>query len=47
MYRGLKQSAASQRREDPLPQEIFGPIKQAVAAVAREKIHLLGAAGKA
>jgi ketose-bisphosphate aldolase len=47
MYRGLKQSAASQRREDPLPQEIFGPIKQAVAAVAREKIHLLGTAGKA
>lgn len=47
MYRGLKCAAASQRREDPLPQEIFGPIKQAVAEVVREKIHLLGSAGKA
>jgi fructose-bisphosphate aldolase class II len=47
MYRGLKRSAASQRREDPLPQEIFGPIKQAVSEVVREKIHLLGSAGKA
>ncbi len=47
MYRGLKHSAASQRREDPLPQEIFGPIRDAVAEVVRGKIHLLGSAGKA
>lgn len=47
MYRGLKQAAAAQGREDPLPQQIFGPIKEAIAAVVRQKIQLLGSAGKA
>ena len=44
--RGLQKSAASQRREDPLPQEVFGPIEQAIAGVVAEKIALLGAAGR-
>jgi len=45
--RGLQKSAASQRREDPLPQEVFGPIQHAVAGVVAEKIALLGAGGRA
>jgi fructose-bisphosphate aldolase class II len=47
MCRGLKKSSASQTREDPLPREMFGPVKDAVAAVVREKIELLLAAGRA
>jgi fructose-bisphosphate aldolase class II len=47
MGRGLQESAASQRREDPLPQEVFGPINEAVAGVVAEKIALLGAGSRA
>ncbi len=47
MRRGLELAARSQRREDPLPHEVFGPIREQIAAVAREKIELLFAAGKA
>jgi fructose-bisphosphate aldolase class II len=46
MGRGLQQAAGSQRRQDPLPQEIFGPMKEAVAAVVAEKIDLLGSANR-
>ena len=41
MGKGLKRAAESARRKDPLPQQVFGPIKEEVAAVAREKIELL------
>lgn len=47
MGRGLQQAAGAQRRLDPLPQEIFGPMKEAVAAVVAEKIDLLGSADRA
>jgi len=47
MYRGLKTSAAMHDRIDPLPRELFRPIREELAAVVREKIELLGAAGKA
>lgn len=47
MGRGLRKAFQSQSREDPLPQEVFGPIKDEIAAVAREKIELLFAAGRA
>jgi fructose-bisphosphate aldolase class II len=47
MRRGLDQAAQSQRREDPLPYEVFGPIRDQIAAAAKEKIELLLAAGRA
>ena len=43
MGRGLRRASRLQRREDPLPSEVFGPIKEEVAAVVREKIELLSA----
>ena len=46
MGEGLRRAAASQRRADPLPQEIFGPIKEAVAEVVAAKIDLLGSADR-
>lgn len=46
MARGLRQSAAAIRREDPLPTEMFGPIKQGVCQVVAEKIRLLFAEGR-
>jgi fructose-bisphosphate aldolase class II len=47
MGRGLKQSAAVSTREDPLPSEIFAPIKQGVCDVVTEKIRLLFAENRA
>ncbi len=46
MGRGLTAAAKGQKRQDPLPQEVFGPIKREVAAVAREKMELLGSCGR-
>jgi fructose-bisphosphate aldolase, class II len=47
MRRGLAKAAESQRRDDPLPYEVFGPIRESIAAAAKEKIELLLAAGRA
>ena len=47
MGRGLKQAAASLTREDPLPPEVFGQIKQGVSRVVAEKIRLLLAENRA
>jgi fructose-bisphosphate aldolase class II len=47
MARGLQQSAHSQRRKDPLPQELFGPIAEELAKVVGEKIELLSAGNRA
>jgi fructose-bisphosphate aldolase class II len=47
MARGLERAARSQRRPDPLPEEIFGPIKEELCGVVAEKIVLLGSAGRA
>jgi fructose-bisphosphate aldolase class II len=47
MGRGLKRAAASITREDPLPSEIFGPIKHGVCDVVAEKIRLLFAENQA
>jgi fructose-bisphosphate aldolase class II len=41
MGRGLKKAAASQRREDPLPGEMFGPINNEIAGVVRQMMELL------
>jgi len=46
MARGLKRSAESQTRPDPPAQELFGPIKEEVAKVVKEKIALLLSAGR-
>jgi fructose-bisphosphate aldolase class II len=47
LRRGLEKAAGSQRREDPLPYEVFGPIREAIATAAKEKIELLFAANRA
>ncbi|MCX7044808.1 MAG: class II fructose-bisphosphate aldolase [Candidatus Sumerlaeota bacterium] len=47
MANGLKMSAASLKREDPLPSELFAPIRQEMAKVIAAKIDLLNAAGQA
>jgi ketose-bisphosphate aldolase len=46
MFRGLRKSA-EQSRPDPLPQQLFGPIKEQLQAVVAEKIKLLGADNRA
>ncbi|WP_408008196.1 ketose-bisphosphate aldolase [Pseudalkalibacillus sp. A8] len=40
MAKGMKEAAAAINRVDPLPEEMFRPITQALAAVVKEKIHL-------
>lgn len=47
MGRGLKYAAANLPREDPLPEHVFGPIRQELAVVVTEKFGLLSAAGRA
>jgi ketose-bisphosphate aldolase len=47
MGRGLRQAAREMAREDPLPREMFQPIKREVAQVVADKIALLSARGKA
>lgn len=47
MARGLERASKSQHRPDPLPQEIFGPIKQELAGVVAAKIELLSANNRA
>ena len=46
MARGLKLSAESQTRPDPAAQELFGPLKNEIAKVVKEKIDLLLSAGR-
>ena len=41
MYRGLKKAATGQERIDPLPAQMFGPIREELAGVVAEKIELL------
>ena len=41
MARGLKATAAAIHRIDPLPQEMFAPIRKELAATVTEKIELL------
>jgi len=44
MARAAREASQSLTRPDPLPHEIFGPIRRAIAEVVREKIDLLLAA---
>jgi len=47
MGRGLKQAAAELPREDPVPEQLFGPIKRGVSEVVAEKTRLLFAENRA
>jgi len=47
MARGLERAAKSQHRPDPLPQEVFGPIKEELMKVVAEKITLFFATNRA
>ncbi|MHB0960677.1 MAG: class II fructose-bisphosphate aldolase [Pirellulaceae bacterium] len=46
MGRGLQTAARTMPREDPLPQELFGAIKQEISRVVEDKIRLLSAQGR-
>jgi fructose-bisphosphate aldolase class II len=46
MFKGLKESAKLQR-PDPLPEQLFGPMKDELAKTVAEKITLLGAGNRA
>jgi len=47
MARGLEKAYRSQHRPDPLPRDVFGPIKDEIAGVVKEKIELLFANNRA
>ena len=47
MARGLERAYRSQHRPDPLPRDVFGPIKDEIAGVVKEKIELLFANNRA
>ena len=47
MFRGLKHSAESQERADPLPDIMFRPIREALSLLVAERIRMFFAAGKA
>jgi fructose-bisphosphate aldolase class II len=47
MGRGLRRAANALTREDPLPDEMFAPIKEALGEVVADKIRLLSAANRA
>lgn len=47
MARGLQEAARLQTRPDPLPRDLFGPIRQHLAQVVSQKIRLLLAEGRA
>ena len=47
MARGLERAYQSQHRPDPLPRDVFGPIKDEIAGVVKEKIELLFANNRA
>ncbi len=46
MFRGLRQSAL-QERPDPLPRQLFGPIRSELAELVAERIELFGACNRA
>jgi len=46
MAEGLRASAAALRRTDPLPTEMFGPVKQGVCRAVTEKVRLFLAEGR-
>jgi fructose-bisphosphate aldolase class II len=47
MFKGLKRSAESQDRADPLPDVMFRPIRESLSQLVAERIRMFFAAGKA
>lgn len=47
MAKGLKRAAAEMTRIDPLPEEMFLPIRQELEQTVEQKIRMLGANGRA
>ena len=47
MFRGVQTAARLEGRPDPLPCDIFGPIKAELARAVADKIELAGATGRA
>ena len=47
MGKGFREAAANINRVDPLPDDLFGPIKRSMSETVAEKIRLLLADGKA
>ncbi|MFO7901617.1 MAG: class II fructose-bisphosphate aldolase [Pirellulaceae bacterium] len=47
MGRGLQSAAKAMPRTDPLPKDVFGPIKAELVQVVGEKMELLSTVGKA
>jgi len=47
MYKGMKEAAAAYERPDPLPTDMFGPMRRELAATVAEKTKLLFADNKA
>jgi hypothetical protein len=43
----LKQAAVELPREDPIPEQLFGPIARQLADVVEDKIRLLSAENRA
>ncbi len=46
MQRGLVRASRDICRSDPLPHEVFGPMREEIGKVVGEKIDLLGAGGR-
>jgi fructose-bisphosphate aldolase, class II len=47
MAQGLRRTAETMVREDPLPRELFGGIKEGVCRFVADKIRMLGSADRA
>jgi len=47
MYKGMKEAATAYDRPDPLPTDMFGPMRRELSATVAEKTKLLFADGKA
>ena len=41
LCRGLKEAAQAQTRPDPLPRDLFGPVRQRLAETVTDKVRLL------
>ena len=47
MYRGLRATSSAHERIDPLPKDMFQPIRDELAEAVEQKIELLGAKNRA
>ncbi len=47
MLRGLRRSAEAQTRDDPLPDVLFRPVREALKQLVVERLRMFGASGRA